>query len=692
MTGLERALEPLLRGVDPDESNGRQRPAMSQARGAGWRLPRPRRPLPREPGTSRARARAAPRPRARANRDTRVPARSARHSTASRRRAHSEADARRTQQPGRARTPVRQVRSARCGASWSSLALGLAFAPGDGLSRRALCRSRRSAPQGSRRRGGPRRSRRRRSCRSPVRAGDAEEHAGPAPEPEVALADELALEEERSAHDLVVGALLLRDAVDEDLEGPARPKRAGRCAFSSPPPIRCQRVRRKALVLSIVGAGALALAGAALAGNGGTLPPAPHSPNADSIRQALLLRARLRRDRLRRRRGRAGRAASPATGAASGRATPTACRSTARPASRSSGRSSPVLILAAIAAFVFIKLPSIADAPKASAADSTTITVEGHQFYWLFRYPNGAISVGTMIAPADNVVNEDVHAPDKDVLHSWWVPGARRQDRRDPGPDEPHLVQGGRRRVSRALLRPLRDPAHPDAATVNVVPRDQYESFIKERAANPDSIALGKEEWDHVCAVCHKLDEPYVGPSLGSNPIVTSAKDLDRHPPERRRQDAGGRQQLDGRPDRRAREVHEDHRQAAERQWRLTPTPDPGLPRRLAPRPRHLVADDRRPQADRDPLPLDGADLLRARRAPGAADPGAARDAERDLPRPPALQRGGHDPRDDDDLPRHRPDPRRVRELPRAADDRRARHGLPAAERALLLVLPARRA
>ena len=104
--------------------------------------------------------------------------------------------------------------------------------------------------------------------------------------------------------------------------------------------------------------------------------------------------------------------------------------------------------------------------------------------------------------------------------------------------------------------------------------------------------------------------------------------------------------------------------------------------------------DDGRPQADRAPLLLDDARLLRRRRRRGAAHAHAAR-ARRtssvvgagDLR--PAL----HDARGDDDLLLHHPDDdRRVRELPRAADDRRARHGLPAAERAQLLALPRRRA
>ena len=82
----------------------------------------------------------------------------------------------------------------------------------------------------------------------------------------------------------------------------------------------------------------------------------------------------------------------------------------------------PVLILAMIGTFVFWELPGIADAPKAAAADETTIEVEGHQFYWLFRYPNGAVSINQMVAPADEVVHERIVGLDWEVNHSWWVP------------------------------------------------------------------------------------------------------------------------------------------------------------------------------------------------------------------------------------------------------------------------------
>ena len=83
--------------------------------------------------------------------------------------------------------------------------------------------------------------------------------------------------------------------------------------------------------------------------------------------------------------------------------------------------------------------------------------------------------------------------------------------------------------------------------------------------------------------------------------------------------------------------------------------------------------------------------LLRRGRRPRAADPHAADPGEHRPHRPGRLQPAGHDARDDDGLPRHRPGLGRLRELPRPADDRRPRHGLPAAERALVLALPLRR-
>jgi cytochrome c oxidase subunit 2 len=186
----------------------------------------------------------------------------------------------------------------------------------------------------------------------------------------------------------------------------------------------------------------------------------------------------------------------------------------------------PVVILAAIGVFVFWNLPGIADAPKAAAADETTVQIEGRQFYWLFRYPNGAVSINQMVAPADEVVHERVVGVVWDVNHSWWVPDLGGKYDAIPG------------RVNKTWFKaPVGDyiarcaelcgiqHAHMQG-NVHVVPPNQYDSFVQDRAANPASVELGKEEWTGVCQSCHRLDHAYIGPALAGNPLLAQPRSL----------------------------------------------------------------------------------------------------------------------------------------------------------------------
>src|SRR5437588_10390969 len=78
----------------------------------------------------------------------------------------------------------------------------------------------------------------------------------------------------------------------------------------------------------------------------------------------------------------------------------------------------PVLILCVIGLVVFVELPSIKSAP--AAADPLRVTVEGHQFYWQFDYPNGARTINDLYVPVGRVV--DLKIVSSDVIHSWWIP------------------------------------------------------------------------------------------------------------------------------------------------------------------------------------------------------------------------------------------------------------------------------
>ncbi len=187
----------------------------------------------------------------------------------------------------------------------------------------------------------------------------------------------------------------------------------------------------------------------------------------------------------------------------------------------------PVVILAAIGSFVFYKLPGISNAPAASAADQSSITIEGRQFYWMFHYPNGAVSFGTMVAPANEVVHEAIYSPDNDVSHSWWVPNLGGQVDTIPGRTNETWFQAppGTYIARCAELCGVQHALM--TAHVRVVPRSEYEQFIAQRKADQRGVTLGKEEFDYVCTSCHRLNETYIGPALGGNPLLKDRKGIE---------------------------------------------------------------------------------------------------------------------------------------------------------------------
>ena len=280
-------------------------------------------------------------------------------------------------------------------------------------------------------------------------------------------------------------------------------------------------VRRFALATLATSTVALLTTVAAYAGNGGFLPGEAHSPNAHRVHTAFIfvsiftgiifvgVEAALVVFIVKYRRGKRPRTAEG-------------------PQIHGSTRLEiiwtvvPVVILAVIGTFIFIKLPSITDAPKAAAADQTSIQISGRQFYWQFTYPNGAISIDTLVAPADQVVNERISAPSWDVIHSWWVPDFGGKYDAIPGEVNKTWFKAPAG-VYAASCYELCGIQHAAMhATVKVVPRAEYEAFVAQRAQG--GVALGQEEWQGVCQKCHRLDHAYIGPALGGNTLLA-----DRH-------------------------------------------------------------------------------------------------------------------------------------------------------------------
>jgi cytochrome c oxidase subunit 2 len=256
---------------------------------------------------------------------------------------------------------------------------------------------------------------------------------------------------------------------------------------------------------------ALVTAGTALAGNGGIAPVAPASPNTAAIRDIwwvilgitgvifVLVESALIVFVIKYRRGRRPR---DAEGAAVHGNTRLEIIWTVI----------PILIVFAIIAVVFAKLPDVKDVPPANAANSLNIQVEGHQFYWLFRYPGGRVSIDQMVVPVGDVVNLTVNAAD--VIHAWWIPALAGQIDAIPGRTNHTWFQATKEGTYVGQCAQLCGVYHAKmTASVKVVSEPQYRAFLAAHA--PGSPLVAAEAYVGVCAKCHGMNgQGAYGPPL----------------------------------------------------------------------------------------------------------------------------------------------------------------------------------
>jgi cytochrome c oxidase subunit 2 len=281
-----------------------------------------------------------------------------------------------------------------------------------------------------------------------------------------------------------------------------------------PPP-----VRRFARVLVCVALLALALAGAALAGNGGFAPVAPASPNEKGIRavywlilgltgtifvlvEAVLLLFVVRY----RSRGRAREVEGPQV-----------IGHTKLELAWTAG---PVVILAVIAAFVFYKVAGIRNASPAAASTggAETIRIEGHQFYWEFVYPNGGVSIDTLRVPYNRKIELDIVSDD--VAHSWWIPALGGKLDAIPGQTNRESFRATKLGTFRGQCAEFCGLQHAAMiAYVKVLPADRYDAWVQRRLSSPSEV--GRETFAGVCAKCHGLaGQGDIGPAIAQSPLL----------------------------------------------------------------------------------------------------------------------------------------------------------------------------
>jgi cytochrome c oxidase subunit 2 len=169
----------------------------------------------------------------------------------------------------------------------------------------------------------------------------------------------------------------------------------------------------------------------------------------------------------------------------------------------------PVVILFLIGAFVFWEMPGITDPPEAEAGDRLEIRVVGSRYHWQFEYPNGAISIDHMRAPAGIPVLLEVTAPDEDVIHSWWIPALGGKIDAIPGQVNETWFQAKNTGIYKGQCAELCGLEHASmTAQVEVMPQAEFDAWLEQRSAEQaaGSGGLGEEMWAGVCAKCHGFE------------------------------------------------------------------------------------------------------------------------------------------------------------------------------------------
>jgi cytochrome c oxidase subunit II len=180
----------------------------------------------------------------------------------------------------------------------------------------------------------------------------------------------------------------------------------------------------------------------------------------------------------------------------------------------------PAVILAGIAAVVLARSPSV-EADTGGDGDAVVIAVEAHQFYWEYVYPEGQISLDTLVLPVDRPVRLEIVT--YDVNHSWWVPELTgKKDAIAGKTNELSFVptREGTYEGQCAELCGILHAVMP--TTVEVVSEAEYQDYLAlisgQDQPGASQLALGRESWERACAKCHGLSgEGDIGPPIAKN-------------------------------------------------------------------------------------------------------------------------------------------------------------------------------
>jgi cytochrome c oxidase subunit II len=186
----------------------------------------------------------------------------------------------------------------------------------------------------------------------------------------------------------------------------------------------------------------------------------------------------------------------------------------------------PVVILLVISIFTFYKLPGISLDAKAGE-QVLTVQVEGRQFYWLYRYPNGVVQIDRMKAPQGRLVKLEITAAPWDVAHSYFVPDLIAKLDAIPGKLNTISFKAERTGLFQGQCAEFCGLQHAKMFnSIEVVPAADFDSWLTHEAQAQETgdTTLGAQEFNGVCAKCHGDNgQGLIGPALSPTSVGTAA-------------------------------------------------------------------------------------------------------------------------------------------------------------------------
>jgi cytochrome c oxidase subunit II len=185
----------------------------------------------------------------------------------------------------------------------------------------------------------------------------------------------------------------------------------------------------------------------------------------------------------------------------------------------------PVVILLIVAIFTFYKLPGIT-LEAAAGEQSLEVRVEGRQFYWQYRYPNGVIAIDTLRAPADRLVELKITAPPSDVIHSYWVPNLFAKFDAIPG-EVTETAFRGKPGTYEGQCAEFCGLLHAEMfAEIEVIPEDEFDAWLERQAQAQETgdSDLGEQIFNGVCSKCHgDRGQGLIGPGFSAATVSNAA-------------------------------------------------------------------------------------------------------------------------------------------------------------------------